>query len=73
MKDILAENVPIIKDGKRYYCVVELLTVKGGQNVIYVDGDGTIVKQEPLHRYKARLNRRKGTQGYTLRSKGGEE
>ena len=49
--DVLAENFPYLKDGKRYICTLELYPVKGGQNVLYVAEDGTVVKQEPYHRY----------------------
>ena len=63
----LASDISVIKDGKRFICTAEQITVSGGLNVIYVADDGSIIKQEPMHRYKQRLRRRNGERGYTLR------
>ena len=64
---LLDKDVAIEKDGKRYLCTVELVTVKGGQRVLYVAEDGTILKREPYFRYGERINRRKGETGYAVR------
>lgn len=55
------EKTPIVKDGKCFMCRLQLLTVKGGTHVLYVSDEGDVIKREPLHRYKNRINRRKGT------------
>ena len=64
---LLEKDVAIEKDGKRYLCTVELVTAKGGQRVLYVAEDGTILKREPYFRYNERINRRKGKTGYAVR------
>jgi len=56
--EIANEKIPIIKDGKRYLCSIELLDVKGGRQVLYVSEDGIVIKREPLFRYNERLKRR---------------
>ena len=63
---LLDKDVAIEKDGKRYLCTVELVTVKGGQRVLYVTEDGTILKREPYFRYNERINRRRGKTGYIV-------
>ena len=64
---LLEKNVAIEMDGKRYLCTVELVTAKGGQRVLYVAEDGTILKREPYFRYNERISRRKGETGYAVR------
>jgi len=59
MIELPKTKVPLIKDGKRYLCTVEHIPVRGGSNIIHVAEDGTIIKQEPFHRYKERESRRK--------------
>ena len=51
-------KIPILKDGKRHLCTVELLDVKGGRQVLYIGDDGTVIKREPLFRYNERQKRR---------------
>jgi hypothetical protein len=52
------EQIAIEKDGKCFLCTIRLSTVRGGHHVLYVADDGTIIKKEPLHRYKERIKRR---------------
>lgn len=54
----IAGKVPIIVGDKYYLCSLQVITVKGGKQVIYITDDGTIVKREPLHRYVERQKRR---------------
>jgi len=70
--EVLAEKVAVEKDGKRYICTLELVTVKGGQRVLYVAEDGTILKKEPFYRYNERISRRKtGSAGYAVKCNNG--
>ena len=52
------EKIPILKDGTRHLCAVEIVDVKGGRQVLYVSEDGTVIKKEPLYRYNERIKRR---------------
>lgn len=52
------DKVPVILDGKCVFCSLQIVSVKGGKQVLYLADDGTIVKREPLHRYKERQKRR---------------
>ena len=52
------EKIPILTDGKRHLCTVEIVGVKGGRQVLYVSEDGTVIKKEPLYRYNERIKRR---------------
>ena len=61
------KNVSVLKGDKRYICTLELLAVGGGTQVLYVADDGTVLKKEPLHRYKERIKRRKGDTGYAIK------
>ena len=61
------EPVAIEKDGKCYMCTLRLSAVKGGHHILYVANDGTIVKKEPLHRYKEREKRRNNAKKGALR------
>jgi hypothetical protein len=56
--EVLANNVPYLKDGKRYICRLELVSVKGGKNVLWVAENGKVMKKEPYHRYKDRVLRK---------------
>jgi hypothetical protein len=58
--NFLPNEVPILKDGKWYICKLLVVVVRGGRQVAYIAPDGTELKREPLHRYKNRVNRRKG-------------
>jgi len=58
MIDFPNEQIAIEKDGKCYMCTLRVTPVKGGYHVLYVADDGSIIKKEPLHRYKERINRR---------------
>ena len=61
------EKIPILKDGKRHFCTVEILDVKGGRQVLYVSEDGTVIKQEPLYRYNERMKRRAATSSTSVK------
>jgi hypothetical protein len=63
----LPKNIEVYKDGKCHVCTLKILAVRGGKHVLYVAEDGTILKEEPMHRYTARIKRRKGETGYTIK------
>ena len=49
------EKIPVIKDGKCYQCTLQAVPVRGGKLLVYTTDDGTIIKQEPMHRYTQRI------------------
>lgn len=65
--EVSSEKIPVIKGDKFYLCTLQVVTVKGGKQMLYVAEDGTIVKKEPLFRYKERMKRRKGSKGYAVK------
>lgn len=58
-----SEKLPVVIGNKCYMCSLQLVTVKGGKQVLYLTDDGTIVKKEPLHRYKERHKKRNAATG----------
>ena len=60
LMELSNEQIAVEKDGKCYLCTPRISTVRGGHHVLYVTDDGTIIKKEPLHRYKERIKRRNG-------------
>lgn len=51
-------TVPIIVGDKCFFCTLQEIIVRGGKQVLYIADDGTIIKREPMHRYKEREKRR---------------
>ena len=71
--ELPTEQIAIEKDGICHMCTLRLSTVRGGHHILYVADDGTIIKKEPLHRYKERVKRREKNNSFISISKQNHE